>query len=149
MATLAALFGMEPVDINQAQILELGCAAGSNLIPMATQLPGATFVGVEGAARQVAVGQQLVEDLQLGNVTLHHKDILDIDPAFGVFDYIVVHGVYSWVQDAVQEKILSICKQNLSPQGVAYVSYNTYPGWRMRGMLRDMMMYHTVCRTPG
>jgi methyltransferase-like protein/2-polyprenyl-3-methyl-5-hydroxy-6-metoxy-1,4-benzoquinol methylase len=144
MATLAALFGMEPVDINQAQILELGCAAGSNLIPMATQLPGATFVGVEGAARQVAVGQQLVEDLQLGNVTLHHKDILDIDPAFGVFDYIVVHGVYSWVQDAVQEKILSICKQNLSPQGVAYVSYNTYPGWRMRGMLRDMMMYHTA-----
>lgn len=144
MATLAALFGMEPVDIHQAQILELGCAAGSNLIPMATQLPGATFVGVEGAARQVAAGQQLIADLQLENITLHHKDILDIAPTFGVFDYIIVHGVYSWVQDAVQEKILSICKQNLSPQGVAYVSYNTYPGWRMRGMLRDMMMYHTT-----
>ena len=50
--------------------------------------------------------------------------------------------MYSWVPTAVQDKLLSICRHNLAPQGVAYVSYNTYPGWHMRGMIRDMMGYH-------
>ena len=135
---------MDPVDIHHARILELGCADGSNLIPMASQFPDATFVGVERAARQIEVGQQIAKDLKLTNITLHHKNILEIDPQFGTFDYIIAHGVYSWVSDDVQEKLLSICKDHLGPQGVAYVSYNTYPGWRMRGMLRDMMMYHTA-----
>lgn len=144
LATLAALFGMEPVDIHHARVLELGSADGSNLIPMASQLPNATFVGVERAARQIEVGQQAVKELHLENITLHQKNILEIDSKFGTFDYIIVHGVYSWVSEDVQEQILSICKQNLSPQGVAYVSYNTHPGWRMRGMVRDMMLYHTA-----
>ena len=144
LATCAALFGMEPVDIHQARILELGGADSSNLIPMATQLPEATFVGVERAARQIESGQQLVKELKLKNITLHRKDILEVDPKLGTFDYIIAHGVYSWVPNDVREKILSVCKKNLTPNGVAYVSYNTYPGWRMRGMLRDMMMYHTA-----
>ena len=41
-----------------------------------------------------------------------------------------------------QEKILEICRTHLNPQGIAYVSYNTYPGWHMRGMIRDMLYYH-------
>ena len=38
---------------------------------------------------------------------------------------------------------MQICGRNLVPNGVAYVSYNTYPGWHMRAMLREMMLYHT------
>src|SRR5205823_580001 len=45
---------------------------------------------------------------------------------------------------AVQEKILKICSDNLTPDGIGYVSYNTYPGWHMRGMIRDMMRYHAL-----
>ncbi len=77
------------------------------------------------------------------NVELRHANILDVDASYGQFDYIVCHGIYSWVPEIVRKKILSICKDNLRPQGVAYVSYNTYPGWRMRGMIRDMMLYHS------
>ncbi len=144
LATMATLFGMEPADIHKASILELGCGDGSNLIPMATQLPEATLVGVEQAARQIKSGKQIVEELKLRNITLHKKDILEIDHAFGTFDYIIAQGVYSWVPYDVREKTLSICKQNLRPNGVAFVSYNTYPGWRMREMPREIMMYHTA-----
>ncbi len=49
--------------------------------------------------------------------------------------------MFSWVSDEVQDKIFAICKQNLAPSGVAYISYNTYPGWRLRGMVRDLMLY--------
>lgn len=67
---------------------------------------------------------------------------MDIDDSLGRFDYILTHGVYSWVPPAVQEKILRLCASNLTEHGVAYVSYNVNPGWSMRGMLRDMMCYH-------
>ena len=60
------------------------------------------------------------------------------------FDYIICHGVYSWVPPEVQRQIMSSCRRRLSPQGVAYISYNTYPGWHLRGAVREMMMYHTV-----
>jgi methyltransferase-like protein len=70
-------------------------------------------------------------------------DILDVTPELGVFDYIIVHGVYSWVPKTVQTKILDICRQNLAPNGVAYVSYNAYPGWHMLGAVRQMMLFHT------
>ena len=60
----------------------------------------------------------------------------------GDFDYIICHGVYSWVPDEVQDRILTISSTNLAPQGIAYISYNTYPGWHMREMIRDMMRFH-------
>jgi methyltransferase-like protein len=75
-------------------------------------------------------------------VELLHKSILDVGRDDGVFDYIICHGVYSWVPSQVQDKILEICDRNLAPNGVAYVSYNTYPGWFLRGMVRRMMCYH-------
>ena len=74
---------------------------------------------------------------------IQQRNILELGDELGRFDYILVHGVYSWVPDDVQTKILSVCREHLNPSGVAYISYNTNPGWRMRGMLRDMMPFHT------
>jgi methyltransferase-like protein len=110
---------------------------------MAAELPQATFVGIERAGMQARTGQATIKELGLKNITLLHRDMLDVDAQLGQFDYIIAHGVFSWVPGEVQDKTLSICKQNLDPNGIAYVSYNTYPGWHMRGMVRDMMLFHT------
>lgn len=143
LATIATLFGMSPQPIDHCRVLELGSGRGGNLLPMAEQLPGSQFVGVELSKIQISEAQELAERLQLGNIELKHMNILDVDAQLGQFDYIICHGVFSWVPTAVQDKILEICAANLSPQGVAYVSYNTYPGWNMRGMIRYMMCYHS------
>ena len=66
---------------------------------------------------------------------------MDIDDDFGTFDYIIIHGIWSWVPDIVKDKILSICNRNLSDRGIAYVSYNTYPGWKRLEQIRDIMLY--------
>jgi len=142
LETLAKLFGMAPVDIRHSRVLELGCADGANLIPMACALPESTFLGVDVSTRQIKAGQEIIAALGLTNIELLQCDIRHIDQSFGVFDYVIAHGVYSWVPPEVQDKILSICSEYLRDHGVAYVSYNTFPGWRMRGMLRDMMVYH-------
>jgi methyltransferase-like protein len=70
-------------------------------------------------------------------------DIRDFGEAFGTFNYIIAHGVYSWVPEDVRESLLALCARCLAPNGIAYVSYNTLPGWHARGAIRDAMRYHT------
>lgn len=142
LAVLARLFGLAAPDPERCRVLELGCASGGNLIPMAWYLRGSEFVGIELSFSQAAAGAALIDRLGLTNIRLRQGDILDVRDDLGEFDYILAHGVYSWVPPAVREKILRICASNLSPNGIAYISYNTYPGWRMRGMLRDMLLHH-------
>ncbi len=143
LATIATLLGMSPAPVERCRVLELGCSSGGNLMPMACALPGSEFVGVDLSQRQIETGQAVVEAVGLKNVSLKHQDLMDIGPDFGQFDYIIAHGVFSWVPQPVQNKILEICRQNLAANGVAYISYNTYPGWRLHSTIRDMMLYHT------
>lgn len=143
LAALAMLFGMRPPPVQRCRVLELGCATGGNLIPLACALPDSAFVGIDAAASQIRTGQAVVDALGITNIALRHMDILDFGADAGQFDYIIVYGIYSWVPPAVREKILSICKTHLAPDGVALVSYNTYPGWHMRDAARQMMLYHS------
>jgi methyltransferase-like protein/SAM-dependent methyltransferase len=143
LATLGILFGLNPPPVTRCRVLELGCAGGGNLIPMAYHLPECEFVGIDLSKRELEIGRKTIDDLGLKNIALKHADIMDVDDAFGLFDYIIAHGIYSWVPDTVQDKILAICAKNLVANGIAYISYNTYPGWHVREMIRHMMLYHT------
>jgi len=143
LATIATLFGMQPPPVESCRVLELGCANGINTLAMAQAIPNGEFVGIELSAGQIQEGQQNVHRLDLQNITLKHLDILDIDTDLGKFDYIVAHGVYSWVPPNVRDKILQVCHEHLQPNGVAYVSYNVFPGWHIDNMLREMMLYRT------
>lgn len=144
LETVGRLFGMEPAPAGACRVLELGCASGGNLVPMAEQLPGSEFVGLDLGARQLEDGRATVRALGLRNVELRHADILDVDASFGRFDYVICHGVYSWVEPRVQHAILRILVERLSPQGIGLVSYNTYPGWHLRDAVRHMMRWHTA-----
>jgi len=142
LAVIATLLGLKPQSVENCRVLELGCAAGSNLIPMAEEFPQSTFVGIDLSQSQIDEGRKAIAELGLSNIELRHQSLLDFKPGSEMFDYILCHGVYSWVPPDVQEQILAICQHSLQPNGVAYVSYNTLPGWHMRGMIRDMMLYH-------
>ena len=141
---IATLFGLGPKPIHNCRVLELGCAAGWNLIPQAQEYSGSRFVGVDLSRVQISEGRALAQSLALDNLELREASITDIDVSWGKFDYIICHGVFSWVLPEVQRKILAVAQQNLSPNGVALVSYNVYPGWHFRGLVRDAMLYHAA-----
>ncbi|HEY7187842.1 MAG TPA: methyltransferase regulatory domain-containing protein [Vicinamibacterales bacterium] len=142
LAAIARIFALTTPDVASCRVLELGCASGGNLIPMAFNLPGSEFVGIDLSERQVVEAQSAIAELGLRNIRIEQASILDIGDDWGAFDYIICHGVFSWVDAAVQDHILRISARNLSPDGIAYVSYNTYPGWHLREMVRHMMQYH-------
>jgi SAM-dependent methyltransferase len=144
LATLARVFGLAPPPIERCRVLEIGCAAGGNLIPMAYGLPGSRFVGIDLSERQVAEGRARIAALGLTNVRIEAMSVMDLDERWGEFDYVICHGVYSWVEPAVQDWILRIAGRQLSPNGIAYVSYNPYPGWHLRESVRHMMRYHAM-----
>src|SRR5262245_7457600 len=93
LATVATLLGLSPTPVTRARVLELGCAAGGNLIPMAEALPEGRFVGVDLSARQLEDGHRTVAALGLKNIQLHHLSIADIPIDWGPFDYVLCHGV--------------------------------------------------------
>ncbi|MEQ1828576.1 MAG: class I SAM-dependent methyltransferase [Pirellula sp.] len=144
MAMVARLCGLKPTSPKKCRVLELGSSMGSNLIPMAQDLPNCEFVGIDISPKQIELGQVTIRDLGLKNIELRHLSITDVDSTFGKFDYIICHGVYSWVPHDVQEKILKIGTDHLESNGILYVSYNTFPGWHLRAVIREMMLYHVA-----
>ena len=142
LAVIGILCGMDPVPVEGCRILEIGCGDGSNLIPIAVELPGSQCVGIDSAERPIQAAQSLIARAGVRNVTCEVMDLMDVTPTFGHFDYIIAHGFYSWVPEAVQQKLLSVCCSNLSPNGIAFISYNTYPGAYIRRASRDMMLFH-------
>lgn len=141
---IGKLFGLNAPDPSKARILEIGCAAGNNIIAIAARFPESTCVGFDYAVRQIETGQKQVKDMGLSNIELKHLSVMDMDKTMGKFDYIICHGVLSWVPPEVQEKIIEVCSTHLTPDGIAYVSYNTLPGWNSVRSVREMMMYHTA-----
>ncbi|MEY4159483.1 MAG: hypothetical protein RLZZ136_104, partial [Pseudomonadota bacterium] len=112
---LAKLFGLEAAPLENARVLELGCASGGNLIPHAVRYPGATFVGVDLARSHVAAGRARIERLGLSNAEILCQSFTEIGEDLGAFDYIICHGVHSWVPPQVQDHILKVIGARLSP----------------------------------
>jgi len=142
-ATLATLFGMNPADVEHCRILEMGCGEGGNLIPLAIEFPHSQFLGIDRAETAIDKGSKAIKDLGLTNIELRKADLMETSSELGKFDYIIAHGVFSWIPDEVQDQMLAICRSCLSPDGVAYISYNTYPGCYLRRIPREMMLFHT------
>ena len=144
LGAIGRLFGLETAEPAKARVLELGCGVGVNLLAMAQLFPKSEFVGIDASKKQIDTGLEAVTATGLSNVRLIAADFSKLDEDLGKFDYILVHGIYSWVPDSVKEAILRIGKENLNPSGITYISYNCLPGWRMRSALRDMMLMHTA-----
>jgi SAM-dependent methyltransferase/methyltransferase-like protein len=143
LAAIAVLYGMVPPPVEHCRVLEIGCGHGNNLIPMAFGLPGSEFVGIDLAAKPIEAAQARIDCIRLRNIQVRAMNLLDLGLEFGQFDYIIAHGLYSWIPPAVQDKLLAVCDQNLTSNGVAFISYNANPGGHIRKMLREMMQFRT------
>lgn len=141
LRAICSLFDRQTPAIETTNILEIGCSFGGNILPIAMHYPKANILGLDLSAKQIAVGKTAIEAMGLKNIQLQHQDITTYQTPAKFFDYIICHGVFSWVPAAVQDAILRVVAEGLTDNGVAIVSYNTYPGWKISEVYRDAMRY--------
>jgi cyclopropane fatty-acyl-phospholipid synthase-like methyltransferase len=142
LEVVGRLFGLDPAPAERCRVLELGCGDGANVLSMAQTLPGSEFVGVDVSTAAIGRGGELAAAAGLTNVRLRAAQLEALPGDLGEFDYIVSHGVYSWVSPQTRGALLDCARKWLGAEGIAYVSYNTYPGCHLRDMTREILRYH-------
>ena len=135
------LLGFKTPNLEKSRVLEIGCSFGGNIIPFALENPKAEVIGIDLSSVQIEEGNRIIKYLGLENIRLIHQNVLEFDEKLGKFDYIICHGVFSWVNEEVQRGILNVIKNHLSENGSAIISYNTYPGWKNLEVVRDVMLF--------
>jgi len=140
LGAFAALFGRSFAPFHACRVLEIGCGKGVNLMSMALGAPASEFVGIDLAEALIAQGRATAQASGLANVKLRVQDIMQAGVALGEFDYIIAHGVYAWVPAPVRAALMRLVGKGLRPDGLAFISYNVYPGCRMRQVLRDLLL---------
>ena len=144
LAAIARLFGLVSPDVATARVLEIGCSSGGNLIPVAAAFPEARCIGLDLSPLQIAEAQARAANAGLANIEFRTASVTEVDASWGTFDYIICHGVYSWVPAEVSHAILRVTAERLSDRGVAFISYNVLPGWHLRRVARDVMLTHAA-----
>jgi methyltransferase-like protein/trans-aconitate methyltransferase len=143
LAISAKLLGLTPPALENCRVLELGCANGSNLNWIAHTLPDGRFTGIDLSGKQIEMAKAAVGEIGLRNVEFYAEDVMDMPTdSLGKFDYIIAHGLFSWVPEVVRERVLQIYHELLAPDGVGYISYNVYPGSHLQDITRNLMRFH-------
>ncbi|MBI1905637.1 MAG: methyltransferase regulatory domain-containing protein [Rhodocyclales bacterium] len=143
---LAALNGHPPVDPGSFDYCELGCGLGLSLLVHAATHPGGRFVGVDLNPEHIARAQARADAAGITNLRLLAEPFGDELTASGLpdFDFIVLHGVYSYLPENVRLSVHRFIDARLKPGGQVLISYNAMPGWAGRRPLRDIMRRFAV-----
>lgn len=149
VAAAAFWFGLDAAPARAGRVLEIGCASGGHIIPLAAAWPEARFVGVDLSPVQIAAGEARIERLGLANIALTARSLEAIGPSDGLFDTIICHGVYSWIPEALREILLQVVAERLAPDGLATISFNVLPGWRLFQIARDSLILHARLQSAG
>jgi SAM-dependent methyltransferase len=142
LSAIAVANGIPAASPDRCRFLEIGCGTGWHLIALAFAHPESEFVGIDLAASAIAAGQRIIAANGLSNVRLLHYDLTEIGDSFGEFDYILAHGLYTWIPEPVARRLLEVIAERLAPNGTACVSYNITPYSRLRNMMREIAQYH-------
>ena len=145
MALAAAMNGLAPVRPDGPFVYaDLGCGNGLSVNLLAAANPQARFIGIDFNERHIANARGFADAAGLGNVEFHCLDFAGaVETALPLFDYVALHGVYTWVPHEVRAAILVLLRRRLAPDGLAYLAYNTMPGWAPIEPLRQMIIAYS------
>ena len=143
LAALAILSGIEPPPLSGCRVLEVGCNDGGNLTPIALNYPNSDCIGIDLAETPIQAATEYAAAAGAGNVRYFAMNLMDWTGELGQFDYIIAHGFYSWVPSLVRARLLEICANSLTPNGLAFISYNAYPGCYFRKYVSGLLRIYT------
>lgn len=140
--------GFKAPDTSNFRYLELGCGQGFGLNLIAALYPDSEFVGVDFNPQHIAHARDLATSAGLENITFEEADFLDLagNWPYGQFHFVVLHGIYSWISETLREAVCKCLDKALISGGLAYVSYNSMPGWISALPLQKLLQRHQVAK---
>ncbi len=148
LALAAILHGGPRVEVRKFRYLEVGCGDGSNILPLAFYRPDAQFIGIDNSQRAIEVATERARALELRNLRFVCADLGETAWRKNLeCDFIVAHGVFSWISDASRADLLRLVSEHLAERGLVYINYNARPGWDIRGLVRDFLIRNTATET--
>lgn len=133
------LLGFSAPAPDRARVLEIGCGVGTDLLAFGLAFPNASAVGIDISGVQIEIATNRAKRLGVSSVEFQKHDLTDLPDDFGEFDYIIAHGLYSWVPAEVRESLMQVVRRHLAPHGMAMVSFNALPRWGGRSVSRRLM----------
>lgn len=129
---------IDPALPDDCDVLEIGCASGHHLLPLAERFPHSRFLGIDFSDTAIRQARKAAVAAGLENIQFEHADLTEWDPAGRDFDYILAHGMLSWTADPVKAALFALVGRCLREKGVACIGYNTLPGWSLRREMAEM-----------
>ena len=139
----ALMRGFRVPDSIHFTYCELGCGTGHSLLLYAAANPQARFIGIDLSEEHIHYAEQRASKLGIKNCEFICADLTELH-SLPSCDYIVMHGLYTWVQESVQESIHRLIKSSLKENGLVLVSYNAYPGWHVYEPLLKMFREYSM-----
>ncbi len=128
---VARAAGLDVPELSSARILEIGCGQGHHLLSLANRWPGVRCVGLDVSAKAIHLARTRAQRAGLKNARFCEVRLSEFEPD-APFDFIIAHGFFSWVPDEVKVGLMDFIAKNLTPRGIAVVSFNVAAGWKER-----------------
>lgn len=147
LLTLAALSRGQraPQPSDPITYCELGCGQGFTANLLAAANPHIEVYATDFNPAHIAGARSLAMRGGLKNVHFSESSFQDYveDPGLPDFDMVVLHGIYSWVNDEARAAIVAFLRRKLKPGGLVFISYNTMPGWAAAAPMRHLLRLQT------
>jgi SAM-dependent methyltransferase len=142
LALATTLKSVHSPKINQSfNYCELACGRGYSTNLLASAYPHAQFYANDFNPSQIMEAKTLAEEAGTKNVHFFDDSFGEfINQDLPSFDFIVLHGIYSWITPENRQEIVNFIRQKLKVGGLVYISYNTLPGWAAALPLRELMV---------
>lgn len=147
LRAIAHLFGMQAPQVESARILQIGRHIGGNVVALAAHYPQAVVIGIDSDIEQIGTTHRMIKKMGLSNLILLHKKLDDIGDSLGCFDYIICHDYYSRLSQADKQIMAHLLGSILSENGLIYLGYNTYPGWKNQETIMELMQYRALSQS--
>jgi SAM-dependent methyltransferase len=144
---VCSLNGYESIALDRPYTYcELGCGRALTSIILAATNPLGVFYATDFNPAHIAGAREIASISQIPNLHLIEDSFesmaAGLAPDLPKFDFITLHGIYSWVTAENRQHIVQFISRYLKPGGVVYVSYNAMPGWSMALPLQRLLVEH-------